>query len=165
MVVVTLDGRPLLADPGFGMSLLRALPLEDGATDDYQGWSYRLLRRDSPLAGPGWELQRRRESGWELMHTTDDLPVQPADLTKGHHVTSTHPTSHFTRSLMITRHLPGRHTAVSAEAVTVRRPGEPTEHRPLRDGELRDLLHEVDVPLTTDEETRLLDVVAGLPPA
>ena len=56
----------------------------------------------------------------------------------------------------------GRHTAVSAHTVTFRRPGEPTEHRDLREGELEQLLHELAVPLTPDEETRLLDVVAGL---
>ena len=41
--------------------------------------------------------------------------------------------------LMVTKHLDGRHVAVTHETVTVRRPGEPTEHRALRDGELSDL--------------------------
>ena len=45
--VVVVDDRMarrerLLADPGFGMSLLRPLPLADGATDDFGGWRYRL---------------------------------------------------------------------------------------------------------------------------
>jgi N-hydroxyarylamine O-acetyltransferase len=63
---------------------------------------------------------------------------------------------------MVTRHLNGRHLTVTAEAVTVRRPGEPTEHRALRYGELGDLLAELAVPLTDDEQARLLEVVARI---
>ena len=40
--MVTLDGERLLADPGFGMSVLRPIPLADGAEDDHGGWRYRL---------------------------------------------------------------------------------------------------------------------------
>lgn len=69
---------------------------------------------------------------------------------------------HFRSGLMLTRHLADRHVSVSTEAVTVRRPGRPTEHRPLRDGELSDLVRELGVPLTRDEESRLLEVVDGL---
>jgi N-hydroxyarylamine O-acetyltransferase len=114
------------------------------------------------VAGTGWELHRLRESGWELMHTTDELPVQPVDVTMGHHYTSTFPTSHFRRGLMLSRHGVDRHTTVSHEAVTIRRPGEPTEHRELEDGELEQLLDELAVPLTPEERSRLLGVVAWL---
>jgi len=74
----------------------------------------------------------------------------------GHHYTSTHPASHFTTSLVVGRHLPGRHVTVTAETLTVRVPGEPTEHRPLRAGELADWLDVLEVPLTADERRRLL---------
>jgi arylamine N-acetyltransferase len=162
VIEVTLDGERLLADPGFGMSVLRPIPLEDGAEDDFRGWRYRVRRADPSVAGPGWELHRLRESGWELMHTTDDLPVQPVDVTMGHHFTSTYPTTHFKHGLMLNKHSADLHTALSTNAVTIRRPGEPTEHRELRDGELEQLLHELEVPLTADEEKRLIDAVAGL---
>jgi N-hydroxyarylamine O-acetyltransferase len=62
---------------------------------------------------------------------------------------------------MVTRHLDGRHVSVTANAVTVRRPGVPTEHRPLRDGELPERLDELGVPITDDERDRLLTVVSG----
>ena len=84
VVLVTLDGERVLADPGFGMSVLRPIPLVDGAEDDYGGWRYQL--REVPLgAGRSWTLQRwRRQTGhWELMHTHDELPVQPLDVTVG----------------------------------------------------------------------------------
>ncbi len=38
VVAVTIDAERLLADPGFGMSVLRPIPLADGAEDDYGGW-------------------------------------------------------------------------------------------------------------------------------
>ena len=97
------------------------------------------------------------------MHTTDELPVQQVDLRAGHHFTSTYPTSHFRHGLMLTRHLPDRHVAVTThEAVTIRRPGQPTEHHELADGELRTLLDDLQVGLTPDETDRLLAVVTRL---
>jgi N-hydroxyarylamine O-acetyltransferase len=71
-------------------------------------------------------------------------------------------TSHFRHELMLTRHLPDRHVAVTHEAMTVRRPGQPTEHHELVEGELRTLLGDLDVGLTAGEADRLLTVVAGL---
>jgi N-hydroxyarylamine O-acetyltransferase len=161
VVVVTLDGERLLADPGFGMSVLRPIALVDGATQDFGGWQYRL--RETPVgAGRGWTLERWRDEHWELMHVHDELPVHPIDLTLAHHFTSTFPTIHFRNMLMVTRHLDGRHVAVTHETVTVRRPGAPTQHRELRDGELDDLLDELAVPLTEAERGALLTRVDGL---
>jgi N-hydroxyarylamine O-acetyltransferase len=74
----------------------------------------------------------------------------------GHHWTSTFPASHFRNGLMVARHLPGRHVVVTHEAVTIRRPGEPTEHHELAAGELGEWLAVLEVPLTPDEEGRLL---------
>jgi N-hydroxyarylamine O-acetyltransferase len=129
VVVVTVDGERLLADPGFGLSLLRPIPLTDGATDDHGGWAYRLF--GVPIGtGHGWALHRWRDNTWELMHTHDELPVRPVDIRTGHHFTSTYPASHFRHGLILTRHLGDRHLTVTHEAVTIRRPGEPTEHRP-----------------------------------
>ena len=143
------------------MSVLRPIPLTDGAEDDYGGWRYRL--RSVPVGGGrGWALERWRDEHWELMHTHDELPVQPVDLAVGHHFTSTYPTIHFRQMLMLTRHVDDRHVAVTHETVTVRRPGAATEHRELRDGELADWLDELAVPLTADERAALDDRVRGL---
>jgi N-hydroxyarylamine O-acetyltransferase len=151
VVEVVLDER-YLCDPGFGMSLLRPIPMSDGAEDDYlPGWRYRLRRTD---AGH-WALHRLREQGWEVAHTTDELEVTPADVVIGHHFTSTFPGSHFTTGLMVTKHLPGRHVTVTHETVTVRIPGEPTEHRPLREGEIEQWLADLEVPLDADEMSQL----------
>lgn len=151
-VEVRLDGERLLCDPGFGMSLVRPVPLTDGAESDQRGWPYRVrLNPDG-----GWGLHRLREGGWELTHTVDELPVLPVDVVMGHHYTSTFPSSHFRSGLMITKHEEGRHVTVTGTSLTVRRPGEPTEHRDLAEGELREWLRALAVPLTEDEERRLL---------
>ena len=161
VVVVDLDGERLLADPGFGMSLLRPIRLGDGATDDHGGWTYRV-RRVRAGEVPAWELSRWRADKWELMHTHDELPVHVPDVLAGHHFTSTFPSSHFRHTFMLTRHDEGRHTSLTHRTVTIRRPGEATEHRELDVAELRDLLHELAVPLTADEEARLLARVEQL---
>ncbi|WP_370865515.1 arylamine N-acetyltransferase family protein [Nocardioides agariphilus] len=163
VVVVRVDGSELLADPGFGMSVLRPIPLTDGAEESHGGWRYRL--REVPL-GPGrsWTLERWRDGDWELMHTHDELPVEPLDVIVGHHYTSTFPTIHFRNMLMLTKHLPGQHVALTHETLTVRRPGEPTEHRELREGELAELIDELGVPLTDEERDRLLRRVSQLRP-
>ncbi len=162
VVLVTVDGEQLLADPGFGMSVVRPIPLRDGAEDDHGGWAYRVRRVETADSGPAWELHRQRDGGWELMHTTDDLPVQPVDLALGHHWTSTWPRSHFRHGLMLTRHGDGVHTSLTHAAVTVRRPGRPTEHRPLEPGELPDRLRELRAGLTDDEVAAVVEVARGL---
>ena len=156
VVEVVLEGQRLLCDPGFGMSLLQPIPMVDGAEVDDRGWRYRVRRVETAGAGPVWELHRLRENGWELMHTSDELPVHPVDVEMGHHFTSTAPGSHFTTGLMVARHLDGRHLTVTHETVTVRRPDQPTEHRPLRDGELRDRFAELGVTLPPEDVDRLL---------
>ena len=163
VVVVTLDGERWLADPGFGLSLLRPIPLTDGAEDDFGGWAYRL--REVPLGrGRSWALERWRDERWEPMHTHDELPLQPVDLAVANHFTSTYPATHFRHMLMLTRHLPDRHVALTHETLTVRRPGQATEHRRLHNGELADWIDALSVPLTVDERTTLDARVRTLPP-
>ena len=159
VVEVVLDGRRLLCDPGFGLSLLRPVPLVDGAEDDHlPGWRHRVRRTDTGA----WALDRYRDGGWEVAHTTDELEVKPVDVVMGHHFTSTFPGSHFTTGLMVGRYLPGRHVTVTHESVTIRVPGQPTQHRPLQEGELGDWLSTLEVPLGPDERTRLLAVAESL---
>ena len=162
VVAVRLDGTRWLSDPGFGLSLMHPIALEDGARQDHGGWGYRMVRADNGASGATWELQREHDGGWELMHTTDELPVQQVDVRAGHHFTSTYPTSSFRHRLMVTRHLPDRHVTVTHEAVTVRRPRQATEHHELAEGELTSLLAELRVGLTADETERLLAVVGRL---
>ncbi len=161
VLIVTLDGRQLLADPGFGFSILRPIPLVDGASDEHGGWAHRV-REIRIGGGRGWELHRRRDAGWELLHTHDELVVHPVDLVAGHHVTSTLPTSAFRSGLMLTRHGVDEHTSLTHSTVTIRRPGSPTEHRSIELDELFEQLERLAVALTDDERTRLADRLRAL---
>jgi N-hydroxyarylamine O-acetyltransferase len=162
VVEVVLDDQRLLCDPGFGMSLLRPIPMTDGAEDDYlPGWRYRLRRTDDG----DWAMSRLRDDGWEVAHTTDEHEVKPVDVVVGHHFTSTFPGSHFTTGLMVTRHLAGRHVTVTHESLTIRTPGEATEHRPLRDGEIEEWLSTLGARLSPDERSRLLEKLRTLAPS
>ena len=159
VVDVALDGERLLCDPGFGMSMLRPIPMTDGSEDDYlPGWRYRLRRTE---AGD-WALDRRREQGWEVAHTTDELEVKPVDVVMGHHYTSTYPGSHFTTGLVLAKHLPGRHVTVTHESLTVRTLGAATEHRPLRQDEIEDWLSTLDARLLPEERIQLLEKLDAL---
>ena len=157
--MVTLDGRRLLADPGIGVPPLGPVPLEDGARLEGGLWPHRLVRV-AEGAGTGWQLWRERSAGWELMHTTDELPVRDVDVAMGHHWTSTSPVSHFRSTFMLARHdvaddgTPTQ-TTVTLDGVTERRAGEPSRQRPLDLAELPDLLHRLGAHLTDDETRRL----------
>ena len=161
VVIVTLDDRRVLCDPGFGVSTLRAIALHDGAEDDYGGRTLRV-REVSEGAGRAWELHRLGQDGWELSHLHDELPVRPVDVIHGHHYTSTFPTSIFRQMLMVSGHAGDRHLTLTESTVTVRRVGAPPEHREIAIDELPDLLRELNVPLTSDELERLSSRLADL---
>lgn len=150
-VAVRLDERWWLCDTGFGMSLIRPIPIEDGREAEHYGWRSRVRR-----VPDGWELDRLRDGGWQRLHYFDDCPVEPIDPVVGHHYTSTHPDSHFRAGLMLSRYLPDEHVTVTSTTVTVRRAGQPTEHRDLLPNELTHWLRVLQVPLTFDEQERLI---------
>ena len=161
VVVVTLDDEQLLCDPGFGFSTLRAIPLVDRAEDEYGGRTLRVHEvREG--AGRAWALHRLGQDGWELAHTHDELPLRPVDVVLGHHYTSTFPASNFRHRLMVARQAADRHVTLTESTLTVRRPGEVTEHRSIAQHEVPALLHELNVPLTDDELERLSVRIAEL---
>ena len=74
-----------------------------------------------------WELQHGDE------HVTDLLPVMPADVTGGHHITSTMPgAGPFRSQLVVSRFVEDGHVAGHSPARTIRRPGQRTLHEELR---------------------------------
>lgn len=150
VVVVDVDGERLLADPGFGLSVWRPIPLVDGATEEVGGITHRVRWTEH-----GWALERGKGDGWELMHTHDEALVVPSDVAIGHHFTSTHPTVHFRHRMIVTKLLDDRHISLTHEAVTIRRQGERTDHREIGLGEVMGYIDELEVPLTDDERARL----------
>ena len=85
-----------------------------------------------------------------------------ADVVIGHHFTSTYPGSHFTTTLILAKHLPGRHVTVTHESLTIRTPTGPTEHRPLHPGELEEWLTVLEARLLPEERDRLMEKVPTL---
>jgi N-hydroxyarylamine O-acetyltransferase len=161
-VVVTLDGVRHLADPGIGVPPLAPVVLADGARLEGGIWRHEVRRVAEGPSGPGWQLWRERAAGWELMHTTDELPVREVDVAMGHHWTSTAPTSHFRSTFMLARHALAddgtpTQTSVTLDGVTERRAGAPSTHRPLDLAELPELLARLGATLTGDEVDRLAE--------
>lgn len=124
VAIAEAQGERFLCDVGFGFSPLRPIPWRDGVEADRDGWRHRLERTPR-----GWELSRFGADGWELMHTTDELPVVPVDVEMGHHYTSTHPASMFRATVILARYVGRRHVTLSDGVVTIRTAGEPTERR------------------------------------
>lgn len=165
VVVVALEGRRLLLDPGFGSSSLVPVPLEDGAVVDGGLHRHRVVRGVEGRAGDAWQLWAERSSGWELMHSTDELPVRPVDVAMGHLWTSTSPTSRWRTRLVLTLHRLDAdgalvQTAISLDGMTERRRGAPARRRDLDLDELP--THLGAAGLTASETGRLLDRVREL---
>ncbi len=164
----------VLVDPGFGFSLAAPVPLADGAVAHPGGWEYRV--RSVPLGDArGWALHRRPTGpvapeldtgdGWELAHTHEEPPSHPVDFVAAHHYTSTFPGSLFRRALMLGRHEAdggGRHVMLSHGAVTIRRPGMPTEHTTLTVAEVGEWVRELAPQLDAEERDVLLRRVGEL---
>lgn len=162
VVVVTLDGQRLLTDPGFGYTFAHPMVLADAQEQTQDGERFRITRVDDG-GYAAWAVHRRRATGWELQHTTDELPVRPVDVRMSHHYTNALPTSHFRHRLILgKRHPDGSHTTISHDSVVRRHPDRPTQMQPFTLEALADLLEELQVPLTPTERDRLTARVRDL---
>ncbi|WP_221584743.1 arylamine N-acetyltransferase [Microbacterium sp. G2-8] len=151
VVGAVVDGRRYFCDTGFGFSIVRPVPWHDATEVDFDGSLFRFQH-----GVHGWELHRRGSDGWQLMHTTDELPVVPQDVVVGHHFTSTSPTSHFRRDLVVARLMPEGHVTLTARGITIRRPGAATERRELGPDEVGDWIRTLAPSLSEDELAALL---------
>jgi N-hydroxyarylamine O-acetyltransferase len=95
---VDVDGAPWIADVGFGGdSLLEPIPLTADEEAVQFGWTYRLIRE---VAGV-WMLQSLQREVWLDLYAFLDEPTPFVDYVLGNHFTSTHPESHFVRTLTV----------------------------------------------------------------
>jgi len=109
LILVSVEGRPWIADTGFGGPGLRApIPFELDVERAQLGQRYRLAD-----AGPfGTMLQRHLDGAWRDLYSFDLGHVGPADIALGNHFTSTHPGSFFTYSRVAARQTPGGRVAL-----------------------------------------------------
>lgn len=99
VVRVRLDGRPWLADVGFGAAVPPApLAMDSEEPQPTRHESYRI-------AGDGgvWRVTALIEDEWRLLYLLEDAPPPAIDYELGNWYTSAHPDSHFRRQLIAAR--------------------------------------------------------------
>lgn len=150
---VELDGRWWMMDPGFGLSLTGPIPREDGARREEWFGTLSLHPRETDGLEQ-WELRR----GEDVQHVTDPLPVVPADVRSGHHITSTMPgAGPFRTLLIVSRFTDDGHVTISSAARTLRRPGQGTVHEELTATQVIDAVADLGIPMDTATARTLRD--------
>lgn len=140
-LLVMLDGKPFIAEGGFGGSDLPALPLEDGAmAQSPDGARHRLRKAGDPGALSGeWLIERAGAHGatdgraqphedWQPQYSFDLAHVAPDDLEQCNHWTSTRPATRFTTLHIASIVLPDGFASMTDRALTLHRNGLKTEH-------------------------------------
>ena len=140
---VPIDGKPWLADVGFGaLCLLEPIPLRDGATADQVGLTY-SLRREGDL----WVLSCRGADpsagaeSMDLYEFSEDAQT-PGDVEVANHYTATHPDSVFRRTLTIQRTTRTDRTMLRAGTLTRYRNGR-AEEEPVDRAQLQSVVRDV----------------------
>lgn len=100
---VMLNGRPWLADVGFGAAAPTApLAIDDPDPQPTVHEAYRI--RHSHAGGADeWLVEALLGDSWKAMYIFDDVPQQPIDIAVANWYTSTHPSSHFRHQLIVAR--------------------------------------------------------------
>jgi N-hydroxyarylamine O-acetyltransferase len=122
LLEVEADGRPWLADAGFGgEGLLKPLPLVPGQVFEVYGWHYRL-QEQSGL----WTLQCLRRGEWLDLYAFTREPHFDADFEMANYYVSTHPASRFVQTLTAQLATPEAHYILRDRELLVLRGDEET---------------------------------------
>lgn len=114
---VDVDGRPWLADVGFGgEGPLEPIPLAEGTRVTQDGIDFALSRDEHH-----WTLTMYYDGGRDDLYVFSGAPHSAADVEMANYFTSTHPKSTFRRSLTIQR--------VTADERLILRPRVVTRYR------------------------------------
>lgn len=99
VVRVRLDGRPWLADVGFGAAVPpQPLAMDSEEPELTRHESYRVVRH-----GSEWQVAAAIEGEWRTLYRLDDAPPPAIDYELGNWYTSAHPDSHFRHQLIAAR--------------------------------------------------------------
>ena len=129
---VEVDGRPWLADVGFGgEGLLEPIPLQDGVRVAQDGIEY-SLRRDAHH----WILTMHYGDRSEELFEFSGTPHTAGDVEMANYFTSTHPASIFRRTLTLQRVTPAERLILRPTVITRYRHGVRTD-TPIQPGEIR----------------------------
>jgi N-hydroxyarylamine O-acetyltransferase len=119
ILLVTLSGRPWIADAGFGGGYAPPLPLVADRIAEEDGVRHRL-RQDSDH---GWILERDGGDGWARQFSFTLDAVHDADIAIANHWTATAPSSRFTNGAVLNRILPEGDVSLIDRRLTRRQPG------------------------------------------
>lgn len=99
VVRVTIDGRPWLADVGFGASVPPApLAMDNEDAQPTSHETYRIVRH-----GDVWQVAALIEGEWRTLYRLDPVSPPAIDYEIGNWYTSAHPASHFRHQLIAAR--------------------------------------------------------------
>jgi len=139
VVLVTLGGRPWLADVGFGAAVPpRPLAMDSEAPQATHHESYRVLR-----GGFGWEVEAHIGDAWQPLYRLDDAAAPPVDCVVGNWYTSTHPDSHFRHQLIAARTTNEARYGLRDNRLTTRLADGRTDRRYLTADEIERVLGEI----------------------
>jgi N-hydroxyarylamine O-acetyltransferase len=148
-LLVRADGRPWLADVGFGGDgLLEPIRLEHEATSRQGGWTYRVVRESEWT----WAVQGMRPEGWLDLYGFTLEPQHPIDYVMANHFTSTHPLSSFTYLATVQCPGPARRLTMRGRRLVEALPDGTADEHPVEAGDLVDVLPErFGIALTAEE--------------
>lgn len=154
---VEAEGRPWIADVGFGYGVPEPVPLADGAVSEQGPWAYRVER-----FGAGWRLRSREAGGdWAPLHTFVADPQHWIDYFATNYFVSTHATSPFVGHAIAMRTTDAARTRLRDRELTVTAPGGRTDTRTLDDDTLVDALRTTFGIALTDDDAK--DLVTTVP--
>ncbi len=174
LLLIRLEGKPWIADAGFGGSYVPPMPLEHGAeAATADGVRHRLLRvGDCGSISGEWRLERAgpvtttdgrgaAHEDWQVQYVFDLSEVAPDDLEMCNHWTSTRPGTRFTSLHIASIVLPGGFATLTERQFTCWREGV-SEARSIDDpADYASTLRTVFRIALSDEEAAALPLFAG----
>jgi N-hydroxyarylamine O-acetyltransferase len=145
---VEVEGRPWLADVGFGGGgLVEPVALEEDAGVTRGGWTHGLVRE-----GDRWVLRALESDGWTDVYELTLEGQHFVDYVMANHFTATYPGSPFTRGLVVQRTWPSERLMLRGGELAREMPGGSRSTREVEPGELPELLVErFGIPLSDAE--------------
>ncbi len=139
VVRVRLDGRPWLADGGFGAAVPPApLALDREAAQPTRHETYRVVRHDD-----SWQVSALIGDDWATLYRVNDKPPLAIDYEVGNWYTSAHPDSHFRHQLIAARTTAEARYGLRDNRLTTRLADGRTDRRYLTADEIERTLAEI----------------------
>jgi N-hydroxyarylamine O-acetyltransferase len=125
LIRIDLEGGTWIADVGFGgLTQTAPLLLEPGIEQETPHERFRFLHREGE-----YRSQAYIDGEWRTLYRFDLSAHHAVDYEVSNYFVSTHPASHFTRTLIAARALPDMRVTLRNDRLSIHRPSQPTEAR------------------------------------